>query len=114
MWREETPYRADDDWVFASPSTSGQRPYWFDSALIRQLRPAAKRAKITKHIGWHTFRRSLATLLMTKGEGVKVVQELMRHANSKITLDVYAQGDEAAKRAAQEHVSGLFLLKKAS
>ena len=33
---------------------------------------------------------------MTKGEGVKVVQELMRHANSKITLDVYAQGDEVA------------------
>jgi integrase len=114
MWCEETPYRADDDWVFASPSTSGQRPYWFDSALIRQLRPAAKRAKITKHIGWHTFRRSLATLLMTKGEGVKVVQELMRHANSKITLDLYAQGDEVAKRAAQEHVGGLFLLKKAS
>jgi integrase len=51
---------------------------------------------------------------MTKGEGVKVVQELMRHANSKITLDIYAQGDEAAKRAAQEHVGALFLLKKAS
>ena len=38
----------------------------------------------------------MATLLMTKKEGVKVVQELMRHANSKITLDVYAQGDEVA------------------
>lgn len=65
---------------------------------------------VTKHIGWHTFRRSLATLLMKKGEGVKVVQELMRHANSKITLDVYAQGDEQAKRAAQDHVNGLFVI----
>jgi integrase len=110
MWRNETPYRADDDWVFASPATSGRSPYWFDAALTRQLRPAAERAKITKHIGWHTFRRSLATLLMKKGEGVKVVQELMRHANSKITLDVYAQGDEQAKRAAQYHVNGLFVV----
>jgi integrase len=50
-------------------------------------------------------------LLITKGEGVKVVQELMRHANSKITLDIYAQGDEVAKRAAQDHVNGLFLIK---
>ncbi|TCK72849.1 site-specific recombinase XerD [Acidipila rosea] len=110
MWRKETPYRADDDWVFASPATSGRSPYWFDAALTRQLRPAAKRAKVNKHIGWHTFRRSLATLLMKKGEGVKVVQELMRHANSKITLDVYAQGDEEAKRAAQNHVNELFIV----
>lgn len=110
MWRDETPYRAEEDWVFASPATSGRSPYWFDAALSRQLRPAAKRAKIAKHIGWHTFRRSLATLLTTKGEGVKVVQELMRHANSKITLDVYAQGDEVAKRAAQEHMDGLFVV----
>ncbi len=79
----------------------------------RQLRPATRRAKITKHLAWHTFRRSLATLLTTKGEAVKVVQELMRHANSKITLDIYAQGDEVAKRAAQEHVGGLFVIKKA-
>jgi integrase len=110
MWRGETPYRGDDDWVFASPATSGRSPYWFDAALTRQLRPAAERAKIAKHIGWHTFRRSLATLLMKKREGVKVVQELMRHANSKITLDVYAQGDEEAKRAAQNHVNGLFVV----
>jgi integrase len=110
MWRDETPYRTEEDWLFASPATSGRSPYWFDAALTRQLRPAAKRAKIAKHIGWHTFRRSLATLLTTKGEGVKVVQELMRHANSKITLDVYAQGDEVAKRAAQEHMGGLFVV----
>jgi integrase len=46
------------------------------------------------------LQRSLPTLLMTKGEGVKVVQELMRHANSTITLDISARGDEVAERAA--------------
>ena len=109
-WGEQSPYRADGDWVFASPATSGRSPYWFDSALYRQLRPAAERANIKKCIGWHTFRRSLATVLSSKKETVKVVQELMRHADPRITLELYAQGEEAAKRAAQEHVRGLFLV----
>ena len=109
-WREQTPYRAGEDWVFASPSTSGRSPYWFDSALERQLRPAARRARITKTIGWHTFRRSLATVLTAKKESIKIVQELMRHADLRITMALYAQGEEEGKRAAQKHVSGLFLV----
>jgi integrase len=65
-------------------------------------------------VGWHTFRRSLASLLATKGEKIKVVQELLRHANSSTTQDLYQQADVDAKRAAQEHTSELFLVKKAS
>ena len=34
------------------------------------------------------------------GEDVKTVQELMRHANSRLTLDFYAQALTPAKRAA--------------
>jgi hypothetical protein len=41
-------------------------------------------------VGWHTFRHSLATLLVKKKEGIKVAQELMRHADSRTTLDIYA------------------------
>jgi integrase len=67
IWRDETPYRAGADWFFASPATSGRSPYWFDAAFTRPLRPAAKRANITRHIAWHTFRRSFATLLTAKG-----------------------------------------------
>lgn len=112
-WRNQSLYRADTDWVFASPATSGHSPYWFDSALVRQLRPAAERAGVTKKIGWHTFRRSLATLLGSKKEAVKVIQELMRHADPRLALELYEQGEEEAKRAAQQHVSGLFLVEKA-
>jgi integrase len=35
---------------------------------------------------------------------VKVVQELLRHANSKTTLDLYAQALTPAKREAQGKV----------
>ena len=31
--------------------------------------PAAERAKITKHIGWHTFRRTFSTLLKGQRRG---------------------------------------------
>ncbi len=102
-WRGRTPYNRDEDWVFASPEKLGQQPYWPDSALRKAVRPAAMRAGIVKH-GWHTFRHSLATLLKANGEDVKVVQESLRHANSRITLDVYTQGLMPTKRQAQGRV----------
>lgn len=40
-------------------------------------------------------------LLKGSGEDVKTTQELMRRANSRLTLDVYAQALTPAKRAAQ-------------
>jgi integrase len=43
-----------------------------------------------------------------------VVQELMRHADSRTTLDIYAQSDDEDKRTAQQHVSGLFVVDQAS
>jgi integrase len=57
-----------------------------------------------KRIGWHTFRRTYTTLLHTNGEDVKVVQELLRHGSSRITMDVYAQAVTPAKRKAQGKV----------
>jgi integrase len=115
QWRTETPYPADTDWVFASPFTEGKRPYWAESAMTDHIRPAAIRAGVSKHIGWHTFRHSLATLLGQNGENVKVVQELLRHATPRITMEVYQQAEQDAKRAALSPFSGIFVVpKKAS
>ena len=110
QWREQSLYRADGDWMFASEQTGGKTPIWLDVALERHIRPAAKDAGIHKCIGWHTFRRSLATIIAAKTKDLKVAQELLRHANSAITADLYAQGDVEAQRAAQGHVAGLFLV----
>lgn len=54
--------------------------------------------------GWHMFRHTFATLLKANGEDVKTVQELLRHANSRITLEVYTQAVTSHKRAAQSKV----------
>ncbi len=67
--------------------------------MKRYIKPTAKNAGIHKNIGWHTFRHSFGTLLKANGEDVKTVQELLRHANSRITLDVYTQAVNSHKRA---------------
>jgi integrase len=47
--------------------------------------------------------------LVANGENVKVVQELMRHASSRFTLDVYPQARRVAKRQAQQRVVQMIL-----
>jgi site-specific recombinase XerD len=110
IWRDHTLYCQDDDWVFASPFTNGKRPYWPESALKDHIKPAAIAAGITKGVTWHTFRHSLASILGQQGEGVKTVQELLRHATSRVTLDVYQQGSTEAKRLALNRIAGIFTL----
>src|SRR5271170_3013513 len=103
-WKHDSLYGQPHDWVFASPHTLGKSPYWPDVLLSRVLRPAAANAGIRKHISWHTFRHTFSTILMANGENVKVVQELMRHANCRCTLEIYSQARIQAKRDAQRRV----------
>ena len=102
----------EDDWVFASPASSGKLPYWSFSIFRTYVKPALKGAKITSKVGWHTFRHSFATILKAHGEDVKTVQELMRHANSSVTLNLYAQAVTDIKRTAQSKVARLVFVEK--
>jgi site-specific recombinase XerD len=90
-WRRQSSYSQDDDYVFASETMKGEQPYWPDNLMKRHIRPVAKANGIHKRIGWHTFRHTFGTLLKANGEDVKTVQELLRYANSRITLEVYTQ-----------------------
>jgi site-specific recombinase XerD len=106
LWllNENTNYAAPDDWVFASPRVKGKSSRRSDVVLAKIIQPAAVRAGIKKRIGWHTFRHTFSTTLIANGENVKVVQELMRHASIRFTLDVYTQARARAKREAQQRV----------
>jgi len=103
-WRTSCRYRKPGDWVFASGRHRGRTPYWGPAILRKYIQPVARKVGIEKRIGWHTFRHSFGTLLKANGEDVKTVQELLRHANSRITLDVYTQAVNSNKRAAQSKV----------
>ena len=112
-WKVATEFNKNGDWVFASPQSLGKKPYWPDMLLKRHIKPAAERAEITKVIGWHTFRRTLATLLQTSGASVKTTQQLMRHSSPVMTLGTYAQAVTSDKREAQSNVAALFVVKSA-
>jgi hypothetical protein len=60
-------------------------------------------------IGWHTLRRSLATLLISNGENVKVAQSQLRHTTPKITLELYAQAVSADQQKAHRKVVQMVL-----
>jgi len=103
-WRRQSDYAGLDDYIFASETMRGKQPFWPDNLMKRHIRPVAKANRINKQIGWHTFRHTFGTLLKANGEDVKTVQELLRHANSRITLEVYTQAVNSHKRAAQSKV----------
>jgi integrase len=117
LWREHTPYRSDEDWIFASPHYHGKTPYTYQILFRRHIRPVIERVSTLKSskqapIGWHTLRRSLATLLISNGENVKVAQSQLRHTTPKITLELYAQAVSADQQKAHKKVVQMVLPSK--
>jgi integrase len=104
-WRLRCAYNQPEDWVFASPQTKGRQPYWPSSLYRVALQPALKAAGITEPVGWHTLRHTFGTLMKANGEDVKTIQELLRHANYKVTVDVYTQAVTDVKRTARSRVA---------
>ncbi|QNI32764.1 site-specific integrase [Alloacidobacterium dinghuense] len=100
-WRKTCRFTGVDDWVFASRSHKGRRPYWGASILRKYIRPVAASLNIQKRIGWHTFRHTYSTLLRSVGAEFKVMQELMRHSTLRTTMDIYTKAVAPAKHAAQ-------------
>jgi integrase len=103
-WHSRAVYSGSSDWVFASPQTSGKKPYWGAPIMRKQIMPLAQRLGITRLEGWHTFRRTYSSLLTDRETHPKIVQELMRHASIRTTLDGYAQALTPSKRDAQSAV----------
>lgn len=93
-WRGHTKYSKANDWVFASPAARGQKTYWGQCLMRTIIRPAAARIGITQHIGWHTFRHTYSSLLRANKTEIKVTQEVVRHASSRVTLDTEATSSE--------------------
>jgi integrase len=102
-WRAQTPYAADSDYVFASPKMRGVQPYWLDGVMRKHIKPAASKAGIRLK-GWHTLRHSYTTLLRQHNDDRKVVQDLLRHANYRVTAEIYDSAVLSEKRTANSKV----------
>jgi integrase len=109
MWRRSSAHASESDFVFASPKMGGKQPFSTGILFRRHVIPYLEKAGIEQRIGWHTFRRTVATLLTANGEDVKTVQELLRHANPQITLQIYSQAVTETKRAANSKVTTMIV-----
>jgi integrase len=108
-WYKQTPFKSPSDYLWATSANiagenRGKQPVWLSTIMRYHIQPIAKELGIKKRIGWHTFRHTFSTLLKVNGADVKVVQELLRHATTRMTLDTYTQALGADKRAAQSKV----------
>jgi hypothetical protein len=109
-WRAKSPYSTDVDFLFPSVRFKGSKPLSPDSILDKSIRPALVWIGVAgKHIGWHSFRHSLATNLRSLGVDIKVAQELMRHSSCRTTLDIYTRAVDQQKRDASLKVVELML-----
>jgi site-specific recombinase XerD len=108
-WRQESTYTASGDWVWASMQKAGMQPLWLSTIMRYYIQPAARSVGISKRVGWHTFRHTFSTLIKSLGVDAKVVQELLRHASFRTTMDGYTQATEQPKRQAQQQLANLIM-----
>lgn len=108
-WHAETPYGKPSDWIFPSMKLQGKKPMSASIMVADKIRPAAIRAGVRlepgQRFGFHNFRHSLATFLVSRGQNIKIVQELMRHSKVTTTLQLYSQAVDEAKLEAQQQIA---------
>ncbi|HMF62798.1 MAG TPA: site-specific integrase [Edaphobacter sp.] len=110
VWQGKSAFAASDDWVFASESSFGKHPLWPGTLWRRNVAPAIERAEVNKpKLGWHSLRRSYASLLLSSGASIRVSMELMRHSTAEMTLATYAQAIGEDKRNAGGRVADLVM-----
>ena len=62
-----------------------RRHHVLESGLQKAVKLAAKRAGIDKRVTCHTLRHSFATAMLEKGINIRVLQDLLGHADVKTT-----------------------------
>ncbi len=82
-------------WVFPSRDRSfdprsgiERRHHVLESGLQKAVKRAADQAGIDKKVGCHTLRHSFATHMLENGVNIRVLQELLGHADVK-TTEIY-------------------------
>ena len=61
-----------------------------DNLVKRSFKPLIVKAGFDPETRFHDLRHTAATLLLSRGVNVKVVSEMLGHADISITLRIYA------------------------
>jgi integron integrase len=107
-------------WVFPAKERSRDprsgkemRHHVLESVLQKAVKRATQKAGIDKRVGCHTLRHSFATHMLENGVNIRVLQELLGHADVK-TTEIYTHVMARDVRSLQSPLDALFApLKKA-
>ena len=83
-----------------------RRHHVLESGLQKAVKRAVGKSGITKPVGCHTFRHCFATHLLENGVNIRVVQELMGHADVK-TTEIYTHVMEKDLSVVRSPLDGL-------
>ena len=101
-------------WVFparerSSDPRSGKvmRHHVLESVLQKAVKRASEKTGIDKRIGCHTLRHSFATHMLENGVNIRVLQDLLGHADVK-TTEIYTHVMSTDIRRLQSPLDALF------
>ena len=101
FFEQLTAGRAGDELLFQR----GEAVPWSRVYLSRTMQAACAVAKIAPHATFHDLRRSYGSLLLNSGASADVIQELLGHADLRMTRRAYAHLlDKTKQKAVDKHL----------
>jgi integrase len=95
----------DRDLVFTSPKKPGE---FLTPPALRYRFQQALKAAILPSMRWHELRHSAATILLSMGIPIKVVQEILGHSDVSVTLRIYGHMLPGLQEKAMDQVDDLY------
>jgi integrase len=95
----------DEGWIFRGEKN--QRPLNLDNLSRREIPDHINGA----WFGWHAFRRGLGSRLNEAGVDANTIQEILRHADVKTTMQFYILPDKAETRKAMRELAQTIRIK---
>jgi integrase len=106
-WLDKHPKSNPGGYLFVN---SMGKPFLSDNVVKYGIHRAMKKLGLEPpgagtHVGIHCFRHGVTSELLEAGTPIHIVSRLMRHSDSKVTLDHYAHVIGDAERVASEKFS---------